>query len=59
MTGRAQALPWEEGVKTTENKIHRPRWERVKIFIPFSSVILRGGFYECCHFTELDKNIVR
>ncbi len=29
MPGRTQTLPWRlggEGVKTTENKIHRPRW---------------------------------
>jgi hypothetical protein len=34
MTGRRQTLPWwlgAEGVKTTENKIHWPRWRRTSM----------------------------
>ncbi len=37
MTGRTQKLPWwlgGEGVKTTENKIHWPRWKKGLHFCP-------------------------
>ncbi len=39
MTGRTETLPWRrgggEGVKTTENKIHRPRCvSRIGIIAP-------------------------
>jgi hypothetical protein len=56
MTGRSQTVPWwlEGGIKTTENKMHRPRWSCPDIFF---SVYHTAHFYPKTHRLNMELHV--